>query len=75
MALLLAGLGMIAPAGAASPTTITSGDSFKHAVALIFDDGPSPVYTPQVLALLEQYQAKDHLLCVGLQGGALSRCG
>jgi peptidoglycan/xylan/chitin deacetylase (PgdA/CDA1 family) len=65
VALMLAGLGMMAPAGAVSPTTITSRDSSKHAVALTFDDGPSPVYTPQILALLRQYQAKATFFVLG----------
>jgi peptidoglycan-N-acetylglucosamine deacetylase len=65
VALLLAGVGMMAPAGAASPTTVTSGDSSKHAVALTFDDGPSPVYTPQILDLLRQYQAKATFFVLG----------
>jgi len=29
----------------------------KKVIALTFDDGPSPIYTPQVLAVLEQYGA------------------
>ena len=29
-----------------------------HTVALTFDDGPSPIYTPQVLAILKKYNIK-----------------
>ena len=34
-------------------------------VCLTFDDGPHPELTPQVLALLERYQAKASFFCVG----------
>lgn len=40
------------------------------AVALTFDDGPNPVWTPQVLALLRTYGAKATFFEIGL---ALSR--
>lgn len=36
----------------------------KH-VALTFDDGPDPRWTPQVLALLEQYEARATFCMVG----------
>lgn len=32
---------------------------------LTFDDGPHPVITPQVLAILQQYTAKASFFCVG----------
>ena len=39
--------------------TTTSDDPIKtpapHTVALTFDDGPSPIYTPQILAILKKY--------------------
>jgi peptidoglycan/xylan/chitin deacetylase (PgdA/CDA1 family) len=35
-------------------------------VALTFDDGPDPNYTPQMLAILEQYGVKATFFCVGL---------
>jgi peptidoglycan-N-acetylglucosamine deacetylase len=63
--LLLTGLGLMASGGAASPVTITCGNSAKQAVALTFDDGPSPRYTPQILALLKQYQAKATFFVLG----------
>lgn len=31
-------------------------------IALTFDDGPDPIQTPQILALLQQYQAKGTFL-------------
>ncbi len=34
-------------------------------VALTFDDGPSPVYTPQVLAILRQYHIRATFCVVG----------
>jgi peptidoglycan/xylan/chitin deacetylase (PgdA/CDA1 family) len=34
-------------------------------VALTFDDGPDPIYTPQVLAILEQHQAKATFFLIG----------
>jgi len=58
-------MGAVNTAGAASPVTIISGDSSKHAVALTFDDGPSPRFTPQVLALLKQYQAQATFFVLG----------
>jgi peptidoglycan-N-acetylglucosamine deacetylase len=65
--LLLLVLLLAAPwtAGAAAPVTITSGSSAKHAVAITFDDGPSPRYTPQILALLRQYQARATFFVLG----------
>lgn len=34
-------------------------------IAITFDDGPHPTYTPQVLALLKQYNAKATFFCIG----------
>jgi peptidoglycan-N-acetylglucosamine deacetylase len=34
-------------------------------IALTFDDGPNPTYTPQVLAILQQYKIKATFFCVG----------
>lgn len=34
-------------------------------VALTFDDGPHPEYTPQVLQLLKQFNAKATFFCIG----------
>ena len=36
-----------------------------HEVALTFDDGPSPVFTKEILALLKQYQAKATFFVLG----------
>lgn len=42
-----------------NPTTI------KNQVAITFDDGPNPIFTPQVLALLQQHQATATFFCIG----------
>lgn len=34
-------------------------------IALTFDDGPDPIQTPQILALLQQYQAKGTFFVLG----------
>lgn len=42
------------------------GDNSKNKqIALTFDDGPHPVYTPQVLDLLKQYNIKASFFCIG----------
>jgi peptidoglycan/xylan/chitin deacetylase (PgdA/CDA1 family) len=63
--LVIAWMGHIPPVWAGSPVIITSGGNAKHAVALTFDDGPSPRYTPQILALLKQYQAQGTFFVLG----------
>ncbi len=54
--------------------TATVFDHTQHSdgkrVALTFDDGPSPVFTPQVLALLRQYQVKATFCMIGEQARA-----
>jgi polysaccharide deacetylase family sporulation protein PdaB len=37
----------------------------QKVIALTFDDGPNPVYTPQILDLLDQYHAKATFFVVG----------
>jgi polysaccharide deacetylase family sporulation protein PdaB len=37
----------------------------KKVIALTFDDGPNPVYTPQILSLLKEYHAKATFFVVG----------
>ncbi|MNJ53979.1 Peptidoglycan-N-acetylmuramic acid deacetylase PdaC [compost metagenome] len=39
----------------------------KNQVAFTFDDGPHPQYTPKLLDLLEQYQAKASFFVLGSQ--------
>ncbi len=37
----------------------------KNIIALTFDDGPHPIFTPKVLKLLKQYNAKATFFCIG----------
>jgi peptidoglycan/xylan/chitin deacetylase (PgdA/CDA1 family) len=39
----------------AFPSCIWSGDRTTKAIALTFDDGPHPQYTPELLAVLDRY--------------------
>lgn len=43
------------------PTT----NKVNKGVALTFDDGPDPIYTPQILAVLEQYSARATFFVIG----------
>jgi peptidoglycan/xylan/chitin deacetylase (PgdA/CDA1 family) len=38
----------------------------KGTVALTFDDGPNPIYTPQILAILKKYNIKATFFMVGV---------
>ncbi|MCX7551456.1 polysaccharide deacetylase family protein [Xanthomarina sp. F2636L] len=38
----------------------------ENQVAITFDDGPNPEFTPRVLELLKSYQAKATFFCIGL---------
>ncbi len=49
----------------ASGEEIWAGKPAEHAVALTFDDGPSPLYTPKILTLLHQYQAHATFFVLG----------
>ncbi|PIU53909.1 MAG: chitooligosaccharide deacetylase [Deltaproteobacteria bacterium CG07_land_8_20_14_0_80_60_11] len=59
------GIGPPGPASGADPVTIWSGAPDQKAVALTFDDGPSPVYTAQIMALLQKYQAHGTFFVMG----------
>ena len=37
----------------------------ENHIAITFDDGPHPVYTPKVLRLLTEYNAKATFFCIG----------
>jgi len=37
----------------------------KNQIAITFDDGPNPEFTPQVLALLQQFEVKATFFCIG----------
>jgi peptidoglycan-N-acetylglucosamine deacetylase len=53
------------PAWGAEPVTVWAGAPNEKAVALTFDDGPSPVYTAQIMALLKLYQARGTFFVMG----------
>jgi len=64
-AFLLWGGGLLLPAPAAAADAIWAGPPADKAVALTFDDGPSPRYTPKILALLARYQAQATFFVLG----------
>jgi peptidoglycan-N-acetylglucosamine deacetylase len=45
---------------------ISHGPRERNEVALTFDDGPNPVYTPQVLEILGRYDIRATFFCIGL---------
>src|SRR5258706_15991908 len=58
----------LAPTG--TPTLkplISQGSSAKAEIALTFDDGPNPTYTPQVLSILQQYGVNATFFVIGEQ--------
>jgi peptidoglycan-N-acetylglucosamine deacetylase len=59
------GLGPPGPAAGAEPVTVWAGPTNERAVALTFDDGPSPIYTPQIMALFKLYQAHGTFFVMG----------
>jgi len=58
-------LGGTGPLRAADPVCVWAGAPTEKAVALTFDDGPSPTYTPQIMALLKQYHAHGTFFVMG----------
>ena len=42
-------------------------DDGRKGIALTIDDGPNPVYTPQILRLLEKYRVKASFSMIGLE--------
>ena len=48
----------------------TQADPPRAKIALTFDDGPHPIYTPLILDLLKQYNAKATFFLVGAQAAA-----
>ncbi len=65
LALLVVGAVSSRPVQGAAPVIIRAGEHESHAVALTFDDGPSPLYTPKILALLQEYQAHATFFVLG----------
>jgi peptidoglycan/xylan/chitin deacetylase (PgdA/CDA1 family) len=65
--LVLLGVGFCGagPVTGAEPVTIWCGSSSEHEVALTFDDGPSPLYTGKILALLKEHQVKATFFVLG----------
>ncbi|MFW6359201.1 MAG: polysaccharide deacetylase family protein [Chroococcales cyanobacterium] len=47
------------------PTCLWSGSSNSNAIALTFDDGPHPEYTPQLLQVLDRYQIPASFFWLG----------
>jgi peptidoglycan-N-acetylglucosamine deacetylase len=45
--------------------TLVRGHRGRKQIALTFDDGPHPAYTPQLLAILKQYHAQATFFVVG----------
>lgn len=48
-------------------------DDGRQAIALTIDDGPSPVYTPQILRLLEKYRVTATFSMIGIEARAYPR--
>lgn len=44
---------------------ISNPDIAKKQIAITFDDGPNPQFTPPILALLKRYDAKASFFCIG----------
>jgi peptidoglycan-N-acetylglucosamine deacetylase len=47
--------------------TVRRGPADQHTVALTFDDGPNPVFTPRVLNILAQFGARATFFIIGRQ--------
>ena len=65
----------LGPAWGAEPVDVWAGPASQKAVALTFDDGPSPIYTPQIMALFKKFQAHGTFFVMGTPGGAAPRLG
>jgi peptidoglycan/xylan/chitin deacetylase (PgdA/CDA1 family) len=48
------------------PNCLWNGDRNSKAIALTFDDGPHPVYTSQLLQVLDRYNIKASFFCLGV---------
>lgn len=48
-----------------APSLTWKVNTTDHVLYLTFDDGPHPAITPQVIRLLDQYQARATFFCVG----------
>ena len=45
--------------------TVRRGPEDRHAVALTFDDGPDPVFTPRILDILAEFNARATFFVIG----------
>ena len=48
------------------PNCLWQGNTQNPEIALTFDDGPHPEYTPQLLEVLDKYQIKDNFFLLGI---------
>ena len=65
---LVSGLFFVPSHSAAAPSgseVVWNVETDQKLIALTFDDGPNPVYTPQILDILKQYQAKATFFVLG----------
>jgi peptidoglycan/xylan/chitin deacetylase (PgdA/CDA1 family) len=56
------------PTASTTSQTSVNHSHVHHApliIALTFDDGPSPLFTPQVLAILQRYKVRATFFCIG----------
>jgi peptidoglycan-N-acetylglucosamine deacetylase len=53
------------PVWGAEPAAIWAGSANEKAVALTFDDGPSSIYTPQIISLFRRFQARGTFFVLG----------
>jgi len=54
----------------AAPSLIARGDGRAKVVALTFDDGPYPIYTERLLAVLDAYDIKATFFLVGVNAAS-----
>lgn len=54
----------------AAPSLIVHGDGRVKVVALTFDDGPYPIYTERLLAVLDAYNVKATFFVVGINAAS-----
>ncbi len=45
--------------------TISSATTTRKAIAISFDDGPMPLYTPQILQVLKAHEVEAAFFCIG----------
>ena len=53
------------PAAHLLPVGIRRGPAHRRAIALTFDDGPDPIWTPRILEVLERHRAQASFFLVG----------